>query len=181
MDIVLRLVPIPQVKKSVPHTGRSASSVKSLTTFQQYVERARERAVCRASAKQTQQHEKRKQHYQPDRRQQKNTRQRRQIKRTTEGTADSFTSSDEEFFCQAVRHLKQVKKSQFGDKAKTLKVRIEDVDVDIEPDSGAEVNVMDEHQFKELKNRTSQDLTLAPSRTKLNTLQSELSVKREFA
>ena len=125
--------------------------------------------------------EKRKQHYQPDRRQQKNTRQRRQIKRTTEGTADSFTSSDEEFFCQAVRHLKQVKKIQFGDKAKTLKVRIEDVDVDIEPDSGAEVNVMDEHQFKELKNRTSQDLTLAPSRTKLNTLQSELSVKREFA
>ena len=74
--------------------------------------------------------------------------------------------------------VKQVMKIQSGDKARTLKVKIKDVDVDIEPDGGAEVNVMDGHQFKALKNRNSQDLTLAPSRTKLNTLQSELS---EFA
>lgn len=56
-------------------------------------------------------------------------------------------------------------------------MKIEDVDVRIEPDSGAEVNVMDEHQFKALQNRSSRKLTLEPSRTKLNTLQSKLMVK----
>ena len=55
-----------------------------------------------------------------------------------------------------------------------VSVKIEDVDVRAEPDSGAEVNVMDEHQFKALK------LTLQPSRVKLSTLQSELPVKGEF-
>lgn len=114
--------------------------------------------MCRAN---THQNEKGKQHYQSDRRQQENTRLRRQIKRTTEETADSFTSYDDEFFYQAVRHLKQVKKIKSGYKVRTLKVKIEDVDVDIEPDSGEDVNVMDEHQFKALKNRTSQELTLA--------------------
>ena len=32
------------------------------------------------------------------------------VKQTTEEDADNSTSSDDEFFCQAVRHLKQVKK-----------------------------------------------------------------------
>ena len=46
--------------------------------------------------------------------------------------------------------------------------------------AGAEVNVMDEHQFKALKNRTRERITLAPSRTKLYILQGELPVKGEF-
>ena len=47
--------------------------------------------------------------------------------------------------CQAVRHLKQVKKIKSDDKDRTLIVKIDDVDVEVEPDSGAEVNVLDEH------------------------------------
>ena len=59
-------------------------------------------------------------------------------------------------------------------------MKIESVDVRAEPYSGAEVNVMDEHQFKALTNRCNVKLTLQPSRIKLSTLQSELPVKGEF-
>ena len=57
---------------------------------------------------------------------------------------------------------------------------MEDVNVKIEPDSRAEGNVMDEHQFTALTNHTRESITLAPSRTKLNTLQGELPEEGEF-
>ena len=41
-------------------------------------------------------------------------------------------------------------------------MKIEDADVRAEPDRGAEVNVMDENQFKALKNRSNEKLTLQP-------------------
>lgn len=108
------------------------------------------------------------------------SRDKHRVKRTTEEDADNSTSSDDEFFCQAVRHLKQVKKIKTYHESRTVSVKIEDVDVRVEPDSGAEVNVMDEHQFKALANRSSVKPTLHPSRVKLSTLQSELPVKGEF-
>ena len=87
------------------------------------------------------------------------------------------TSSDNEFFCQAVRYLKQVKKDG---EDRTVSVKIENVAVRAEPDSRAEVNVMDEHQFKALTNQCNVKLTLQPSKVKLSTLQSELPMKGEF-
>ena len=108
-----------------------------------------------------------------------NFKQRRHVKRATEEPPDSSTSSDDVFFCQAVRHLKQVKKIKSDDKDRTLTVKIQDY-VEVEPDSGAEVNVLDEHQFKALTNHANTKPTLTASRTKLNTLQSELSVKGEL-
>ena len=77
------------------------------------------------------------------------------------------------FFCQAVRHLKQVKNIKSDDNDRTLTVKIEDVIVKVEPDSGAEVNVINEHQFKALKNHTRK-------KTYISIQQNELSVKREF-
>ena len=59
-------------------------------------------------------------------------------------------------------------------------MRIENFDVRAEPDSGAEVNVMDEHQFKALTNRSNLKSTLQLSRVKLIILQSGLPVKGEF-
>ena len=50
----------------------------------------------------------------------------------------------------------------------------------MELDSGADVNLMDEHQFKALIHRSNQQHTLEISQTQLNTLQSKLSVKGEF-
>ena len=96
--------------------------------------------------------------------------------------SDCETSSDDEYFAQTVKHLQQVKKikQQNVNDSKTLMVQIDDVDVRVEPDSGADVNIMDEHQFKALINRSNNHPTLAQSKTKLNTLQSELPVKGEF-
>ena len=57
-----------------------------------------------------------------------------------------------------------MKKFKADGEDKTVSVKIVDVDVRAEPDSGAEVNVLDEHQFKALTNRSSVKLTLQPSR-----------------
>lgn len=63
---------------------------------------------------------------------------------------------------------------------RTLTVRLGDVDVQVEPDTGADVNLMDEHQYKALVHRTKNNVTLTPSKIKLNTLQHKLEVKGEF-
>jgi len=54
------------------------------------------------------------------------------------------------------------------------------VDVRAEPDSGADVNLMDEHQFKAFAKRSKTKPTLKPSSVKLATLQHKLEVKGEF-
>ena len=48
---------------------------------------------------------------------------------------------------------------------KTLTIKIDGVSVELESNSGVEMNVMDEHQFKSLMHRVSQKLALTPSRT----------------
>ena len=49
----------------------------------------------------------------------------------------------------------------------------------MEPDSGADVNVMDAHQYRALKRKTYEHITLE-KRTNLSTLQNELNVSGEF-
>ena len=66
-------------------------------------------------------------------------------KKSNKGSADSSTSSDDEFFRQAARHLKQVKRVKTDGKDRTLIEQIEVVRVDVEPESGIEINFMDEH------------------------------------
>ena len=101
------------------------------------------------------------------------------IKKTS--AVDSKTSSDDEFFCQAVRHLKQVKRIKSNDHDTTVSIHIEDVEVRAKPDSGAEVNLMDEHQFKALVNRCGENRPiLQATKTTLSTLQSKLTLKGEF-
>ena len=100
--------------------------------------------------------------------------------RKAEEEEDS-TSSDDEYFQKAVKvnlHAKKV--SDTPDSDKTITVRLDDVDVKVEPDSGADINLMDEHQFKALANRSKTKLTLQPSKAKLSTLQHKLEVKGEF-
>ena len=50
----------------------------------------------------------------------------------------------------------------------------------MEADSGADVNIMDEHQFKAFIHRTNGKSTLTDSYVKLRTLQHKLEVKGEF-
>ena len=109
----------------------------------------------------------------------KPTHRQNRVKKTS--MEDDQTSSDDEFFDQAVKHLKQVRRiteSNSGDG--TVSVCIDDVNVRIEPDSGAEVNIMDEHQNKALQHRSCNPHTLKASQIKLHSLQSDLTVKGEF-
>ena len=50
----------------------------------------------------------------------------------------------------------------------------------MEADSGVDVNIMDEHQFKAFSHRTHDKPILANSNVKLHTLQHKLEVKGEF-
>ena len=59
-------------------------------------------------------------------------------------------------------------------------MKLNDVDVQMEADSGADVNIMDEHQFKAFVRRSSDKRVLQPSNVKLYTLQHKLDVKGEF-
>ena len=107
---------------------------------------------------------------------------KRRIKKTTE--AGESTSSDDEFFGQAAEYLSQAKKVKriggVGTTSRCVKVKLNDVDVQMEADSGADVNIMDEHQFKAFVHRSSDKPVLQPSNVKLYTLQHKLVVKGEF-
>ena len=56
-----------------------------------------------------------------------NSRQKCRINRTTEEDADNSTSTDDEFFCQAVRQLKQVKEIKTDGEDRTISVKREDI------------------------------------------------------
>ena len=107
---------------------------------------------------------------------------KRRIKKTP--GAEESTSSDDEFCGQAAEHLSQAKKVKqiggLGTTSRCVKVRLNDVDVQMEADSGADVNHMDEHQFKAFVHRPSDKPVLQPSNVKLYTLQHKLDVKGEF-
>ena len=63
---------------------------------------------------------------------------------------------------------------------KTVLLMINDISVRAEPNSGADVNVMDEFQFRALQHRSAKDLGLQNSKIKLQTVQNELPIKGEF-
>ena len=73
--------------------------------------------VCRAGGKDK--------HQKSEQKQPKNKECKKHVKKTTEETAsDNSTSSDDEFYSQAGRHLKHVRKIKSGDQAKTVTVQI---------------------------------------------------------
>ena len=88
---------------------------------------------------------------------------------------DPETSSDDEYFAKLVILKVSDKKEE-----KTLNVKMNEILIKIEPDSGAEVNLMDEHQFKSLKKRATEEIELRPSKMKLRTIQGRLTTKGEF-
>ena len=103
--------------------------------------------ICRAEESSNQQ----------DRQQQSNKAKKKKVRKTAEVESNSSSSSDDEYFDHAVlKHLGQVKKvKNINDFKKTLDIKINGVDVRAEPDSGADISLMDEHQFKALFNRSA--------------------------
>ena len=97
-----------------------------------------------------------------------------QIKKTT---GDESTSSDDEYFIQEVEHVFQAIKiretrSLFQDSVCKVRRHTVHVDIHIDPDSGADVNVMDEYmyQLKALIHRTAHKPTLQPSKDQVKHL-----------
>ena len=107
---------------------------------------------------------------------------KRRVKKTTEG-AES-TCSDDEFFGPAAEHLSQAKKvTRMGgvsNTSRSVRVKLNYVDVQMKADSGADVNIMDKHQFRVFVHRSSAKPVLHPSNLKFYTLQYKLDVKGKF-
>ena len=110
-------------------------------------------------------------------------RQRNQVRKTQEyndqDDTDS-TSSDGEYFEQTGKHLQIKHLKKINSREKTLPVHIGNVRTWVEPDTGADVNLMDEHQFKGLNHRSTEEVTLQNSNIELHDLQKQLPVKGEF-
>ncbi|CAC5361325.1 unnamed protein product [Mytilus coruscus] len=120
-----------------------------------------------------------------------NFRQRgRSVKKTTEDKIETESNTDisdydededEDYFGGTIKHIMKIRKVKtiqgIRDFEKTVTVRIDDVDVKVEPDSGADVNVMDENQFVKFQNKTYGNPVLEKSKIKLNTLQNSLPIK----
>ena len=70
------------------------------------------------------------------------------------GTESDKSSKDEEFIIKMIdkiriHKIKTIKQKYYN----TIEIRIEDIDVYCEPDSGASANILDEYQFNALKRR----------------------------
>ena len=111
---------------------------------------------------------------------------RRDVKRATNGSETDESGSEEDrdthFIDETVRHLTvgKIKVNKVSDFEKTVPIVINDVIVHMEPDSGADVNVMDKYYYMALKRKSYENIALQESSTRLNTLQNELHVSGEF-
>ena len=105
---------------------------------------------------------------------------RNRVKKTLEHESSSDDSSDDDFLSQSIAHMniKSIKKRY--SLSKTVPLMINDISIRAEPDSGADVNVMDEFQFRALQHRSTEEMELKTSKIKLMTLQNELPIKGEF-
>ena len=110
----------------------------------------------------------------------------RDVRRTANDSqseaSDSDFEQDVDFIDESARHLtvRKIKINKVSDFDKTVPIVVKDVIVHMEPDSGADVNVMDEFQYSALKRKFFDDIELKESNTKLSTLQNTLGVSGEF-
>ena len=94
----------------------------------------------------------------------------KQIKKTS-GDDESSSESDDEFILQASKHVSHhVKRVRSASNQDTVSIRIGDIDANVEPDSGASANIMDEYQFRALHHRSKEIKELKPSKDTLKTL-----------
>ena len=99
------------------------------------------------------------------------------VKKTIEADTDTSSESDCKCFQHTARHvLNWAKKVRSGRTQDTVLITIGDLDVHIEPNSRASVNVVDEYQFRALKYRSKEIRELDPGKDTLKTLQSHLGV-----
>ena len=102
---------------------------------------------------------------------------KRESQKPIEADTDTSSESDCKYLQHTARHvLNWAKKVRSGRTQDMVLITIGDLDVHIEPNSRASVNVMDEYQFRALKYRSKEIRELDPGKDTLKTLQSELGV-----
>ncbi|VDI40773.1 Hypothetical predicted protein [Mytilus galloprovincialis] len=159
-------------EKNVLHMVNNVETVTNIIILHQYAERKRKKQQYRAG---------------------NFRREGRSVKKTTEDKIDRDSNTDisdydededEDYFGGTIKHIMKIRKVKtiqgIRDIDKTVTIRIDDVDVKVEPDSGDDVNVMDEHQFVKFQSKTYGNPVLEKSKIKLSTLQNSLSIKGEF-
>ena len=97
-----------------------------------------------------------------------------------EQESDTSDSADEDFLTQSIAHMRVKREKMRYVLEKTVSLMVNDMCIRGKPDSGADVNVMDEFQFRALQSRSTANLELQRSKIKLMALQKELPVKGEF-
>jgi hypothetical protein len=111
---------------------------------------------------------------------------RRNVRKTVENNlsedSDQYDCSDEDDYVEgSIKHIVKIGKvkvvSRQSDTQKTVKIHLGDVEMKVEPDSGADINLMDEFHFTNLRKLSGNKLKLEKSKVELSTLQSFLSVK----
>ena len=112
---------------------------------------------------------------------------RRDIRRTSDDP-ETVDSEDDyqgsEFIEQSINHMRigkiKLHFNKITEYEKTVPIVINDVIVRMEPDSGADANVMDEYQYKTLRRKIEGNIDLKRCNTKLSTLQNYLPVSGVF-
>ena len=89
--------------------------------------------------------------------------------------SDDSSSSDDDFY---LRHLKTHHTSHQNKHRKTCTIYINDVEMQAEPDTGYDANIVDEHQFQNIQNHAP-EVTVKPSKIKLKALKEDLPVIEE--
>ena len=80
---------------------------------------------------------------------------------STSSDDNDSTSSDDEFYME---HLRTRHTSKDNNNEKTCRVQINGIDIDAEPDTGSDTNIMDERQFKQLQ-KYAPEVKLNPQRS----------------
>ena len=109
----------------------------------------------------------------------KKVKQTREMDKTEENDKNDETNSEEEACVYFNRECVIKKAKGKNSEEKTVTVKINDVKVKMEPDSGAEANVMDEYQFRSIQQKDA-EVKLKNSKVKLKTIQGELTTRGEF-
>ena len=91
---------------------------------------------------------------------------------------DDSSSEDDAFYLQHL-NIHHTSRDNRTSKEKTCHIQINGIDVEAEPDSGSDANIMDEHQFKQLQQQAPQHLEIKDTKIKLKTLRDELPVVGE--
>ena len=79
---------------------------------------------------------------------------RRTIKRTAETELDSSDSSDVDFSSKSVAHMRIKMFTKRYVLEKTIQLMLNDVQIRAGLDTGADLNVMDEYQYRSLQHRS---------------------------